>query len=123
MALAESDDDNTWISTERLLNDLPGSMRVKRKYLSYTFAGKREIAHEVPIRRALAIAATVDAHHRGVTKPERIFDLISRTPGGLRGMLVVIARGKPPYLLPGDGFGVQSVVVIDLDELRGTIGG
>ncbi|MDA9292913.1 hypothetical protein N9Q18_00345 [bacterium] len=46
-----------WFRTEDLLDRLPAGRRVTAPFVQGTFLGKKEIPVEIPVRRAIALAA------------------------------------------------------------------
>lgn len=90
-------DDLTPISVRRLDEGIPGPGRLKTQLLQIEFLGKKVRPAEIPLRRALGIAAASEAASRGVPNPKRVYDLLRAAPGSRDGMLIVFRRrgGRP----------------------------
>ena len=106
-----------WVRTDDLLDRLPASRRVTASMIKTTFLGKKELPPEIPMRKAIALAAYAQARARGFNRAG-VFDLVANASGSVAGMLVVVrSRGTLRLVRAASFKPIPGVFAIDLDQV------
>lgn len=107
-----------WVPTEPLLAAVPGATVTKRRLLSVSGLSGSELPAEVPFEQAVAFAVAMEAHSRGVSRTQVVFDLVLLHRRNLVGQLLVRPRLRGNWrLTPADLFEPGPFIVIELDEV------
>ena len=107
-----------WVPTDALMAATPGPGVTKRRLLSVAGPSGKDLPVAVPFDQAVAFAVAREAHSRGVSRAQAVFDLVLIHRRNLVGQLLVRPRGRGNWrMAPAANFEPGPFIVIELDEV------
>jgi hypothetical protein len=107
-----------WVKTDTLMAAMPGPRATQRRVLSVAGLSGGDLPAEVPFEQAVAFAAAMEAHSRGVSRTKAVFDVVLLHRRNLNGQLLVRPRGRGEWrLVPAVNFAPGPFIVIEFDEV------
>lgn len=107
-----------WYDTTELIARLPAPSASLRGVLSTKGPNGREVPTSIPLHHAVALAASACARSRGAKRFKTVYEHVRALGDRQREFVVVLRSGKPPEVVPADGFEPTAAIVLDLADLE-----